>query len=156
MSVTEIFPMRRELKDYPTGKAPTYICGYRNFPDEEGTERLVVDLPGNRFPGYRNFPDEEGTESGKLWAEGGHELTVTEIFPMRRELKDDQRPARREPRSRRYRNFPDEEGTERRRAFIAAGNKRSYRNFPDEEGTESLRATGYLIQNLLALQKFSR
>ncbi len=61
--VTEIFPMRRELKAVDDVGGPALDLRYRNFPDEEGTERSLRD------------------SYAAPWS------FVTEIFPMRRELK---------------------------------------------------------------------
>ncbi len=38
--------------------------------------------------GNRDLPDEEGTESDFFFQRGILELQVTEIFPMKRELKE--------------------------------------------------------------------
>ncbi len=61
---------------------------------------------------YRNFPDEEGTERIFLAHSFSSTPPVTEIFPMRRELKDAGVGCHLVQHAR-YRNFPDEEGTER-------------------------------------------
>ncbi len=97
MAARAVEPMRVGYRNFPdeegteswrTGK-PTDRGRrrYRNFPDEEGTER--PDLHRGEAPEirYRNFPDEEGTERVERARKGRSQRPVTEIFPMRRELK---------------------------------------------------------------------
>ena len=67
-SVTEIFPMKRELKvDILRHRPHILIRGNRDLPDEEGTERKFFRLllePVERR--NRDLPDEEGTERSLL------------------------------------------------------------------------------------------
>ncbi len=104
---------------------------YRNFPDEEGTESDDGEQPGqDNSRRYRNFPDEEGTERNLYEAAFSNAVFVTEIFPMRRELKGDH--------------------------LVSLGyDWKGYRNFPDEEGTESCCGVG-VYREAVSLQKFSR
>ncbi len=74
-AVTEIFPMKRELKVNVDRDIFRFLPGNRDLPDEEGTERGAPRNQRRRRPSNRDLPDEEGTERDILHPGDGDRFT---------------------------------------------------------------------------------
>ena len=79
--------MKRELKDPVHVAMSSEKLGNRDLPDEEGTESNQAARVQLFGISNRDLPDEEGTESYTDEKSRNRGNRVTEIFPMKRELK---------------------------------------------------------------------
>ncbi len=55
--------MRRELKELGLGSNVVGTdCGHKAYPDEKGTERILISMPMSLSRSHKAYPDEKGTE----------------------------------------------------------------------------------------------
>src|SRR6185437_15455526 len=78
--------MKRGLKLVQANGRDLELAGFKNFPDEEGTETSLPLRPRLALHSVKNFPDEEGTETANIGTAAYQSIS--------------------------FKNFPDEEGTE--------------------------------------------
>ena len=64
------------------------VPGYNRYPDEKGTESLLLIRLSEKSLRYNRYPDEKGTERLHNTCHAASAPFVTTVTPMKRGLKD--------------------------------------------------------------------
>ena len=87
-SVTQHVPMKRELKALHLGSCRPVVWGYTACPNEEGTERRLVQQERKNRLSYTACPNEEGTERKVFTYSARYPMTLHSMSQWRGNWKD--------------------------------------------------------------------